>query len=218
VAVVVVIAWLAARASEYSQQLSSTRNELTQATQTVGQMQQRTAALDAEVARLRSPGRTTVILRAAAPARRGAAQDESGAWGAATWGEQPDGKTWVRLDAYGVAPAPQGKVLALWLEPAAGAPVLVTKLDPAPDGSAFAEGKDLPAVDQGKRLIVSVDDEDAKKPGQAMMQADLPKLKASQAAQAQAQPSRQGQMAAQGAVEQKAGQAPADGAAQEKPK
>jgi len=53
----------------------------------------------------------------------------------------------------------------------------VSKLDPAQDGTAFVEGKDLPAMDKGKRLFVSLDDEDAKKAGAEIFQAELPKLK-----------------------------------------
>jgi hypothetical protein len=181
VAIVVVIAWLAARASDSSQQLTNARNELAQQSQSTTQLQQRVTALDNEVARLHNPGRTTVILQVAAPTRRGVAQQESSSWAAATWGEQPDGKTWVRINAYGLAQPGQGKALALWLEPTKGEPVLVAKLDPAQDGGAFAEGKDLPAMDESKRLFVAIGDDDAKKPGQPLMQADLPKLKSTQA-------------------------------------
>ena len=48
----------------------------------------------------RDAGRTTVILQSATVGKRGKAA--SGAWGAATWGEQPDGKSWLRLNAYGL--------------------------------------------------------------------------------------------------------------------
>ena len=81
------------------------------------------------------------------------------------------------MDAYGLAPAPQGKGYDVWFEGADGNVVEVAKLDPAQDGSAFAEGKDLPGVDKGKRILVSLDEEEAKKPGTEVFQADLPKLK-----------------------------------------
>src|SRR4051794_28977639 len=84
VAAVVLIAWFAAKASAASQQLANTRAELTQQAQTETPLQQRAVVVEGDLVRLRNPGRTTVILRAAAtPARRGAAQDESAAWGAA---------------------------------------------------------------------------------------------------------------------------------------
>jgi hypothetical protein len=191
VAAVVLIAWFAARASEYSQKYSAARNELGQQAQTVTQLQQRTSALETDMNRLRNPGRTTVILRAAAaPARghKGTAQQAASGWGAATWGEQPDGKTWVRIEAYGLPQAGQGKLLDLWFEPTEGAPVLVAKLDPGQDGSAFAEGKDLPGLDAGKRLFISTDSEDAKQPGDVVAQADLPKLKGAEGQSPQAQP------------------------------
>jgi hypothetical protein len=188
VAAVVLIAWFAARASEYSQQLHNTRNELAQQTQTVTQLQQRAVVVEGDLVRLRNPGRTTVILRAPTTGRR-AAQDASTAWGAATWGEQADGKTWVRIEAYGLS-APQGKTLDLWFEPAQGAPVLASKIDPGQDGSAFAEGKDLPGLADGKRLILSADGEDAKQPGDVIAQADLPKLKGGDGPSPSAQPAK----------------------------
>ncbi|MFL5437292.1 MAG: hypothetical protein ACJ784_22485 [Myxococcales bacterium] len=182
-AVIVIVAiaaaaYFAAKASEQSQLLAGTRAEMTQNTQTISQLQSHTATLEGEVNRLRSAGRTTVILKAAAPkaSRKGAAEASS-AWAAATWGEVADGKTWVRIDAYGLAQAPQGKTYGVWFESADGSVVPVAKLDPAADGSAFAEGKDLPGIDNGKRLFASLDDEDAKKPGTEVFQADLPKLK-----------------------------------------
>jgi hypothetical protein len=175
VAAVVLIAWFAARASEYSQQLHNAHNELAQQAQTVTQLQQRAVVVEGDLVRLRNPGRTTVILRAPATGKR-AAQDASAAWGAATWGEQADGKTWVRVEAYGLS-APQGKTLNLWFEPVQGAPVLASKVDPGQDGSAFAEGKDLPGLADGKRLVLTADGEDAKQPGDVVAQADLPKLK-----------------------------------------
>jgi hypothetical protein len=183
---VVAAAYFAAKASESSQLLSGTRTEMTQQRQAVAALQTRSAALEGDLNRLRTAGRTTVILQPSAPpaAKKGkAAEAVSGAWGAATLGEQPDGKTWIRLDAYGLAQPPQGKVYELWLQTSAAAPVMVAKLDPAQDGTAFGDGKDLPAIDQGTRLFLSVDDEEAKKPGSEVFQAELPKLKASVAAQ-----------------------------------
>jgi hypothetical protein len=178
IAAIAAAAYFAAKASEQSQLLAGTRAEMTQNTQTISQLQSHTAALEGDVNRLRSAGRTTIILKAAAPkaSRKGAAEASS-AWAAATWGEDANGKTWIRTNAYGLTPPAQGKTYGVWFEAADGSVVPVAKLDPAADGSAFAEGKDLPGIEQGKRLFASLDEEDAKKPGSEIFQAELPKLK-----------------------------------------
>jgi hypothetical protein len=54
------------------------------------------------------------------------------------------------------------------------------KVEPNTDGTAFVEGKDLPGVDQGKSVLVAIDDENAKAPGQIAFQVALPKLAPSQ--------------------------------------
>ena len=176
---VIAAAYFAAKASEQSQLLAGTRAEMQQNTQAVSQLQSRAATMEGDLARLRTAGRTTVILKpAASKAARKGAEAAPTSWGAATWGEQADGKTWIRMDAYGLAQPPQGKVYGLWFEGADGSVVEVAKLDPAQDGSAFGEGKELPGVDKGKRLFVSLDEDDAKKPsGTEVFQAELPKLK-----------------------------------------
>jgi hypothetical protein len=177
IAAVIAAAYFAAKASEQSQLLAGARTEMQQNVQAVSQLQARAATLDGDLARLRTAGRTTVILKpAAAKATRKGADTASSSWGAATWGEQADGKTWIRLDAYGLGQPPQGKVYEVWFEGLDGNVVEIAKLDPAQDGSAFAEGKDLPATDKGKRIFVSLDAEEAKKPGTEVFQADLPKL------------------------------------------
>ena len=135
-------------------------------------------SLSAMVNRLRDPGRTTVILQSAATGKRG--KVAGGAWGAATWGEQTDAKSWMRLNAYGLAPAPGGKAYQFWFVSASGDSVLAGKLEPNTEGGAFVEGKDLPGVDQGKMAVVSLDDENAKTHGQPLFQAELPKLTPSQ--------------------------------------
>jgi anti-sigma-K factor RskA len=201
---VIAAAYFAAKASEQSQLLAGTRTEMTQNTQALAQIQARAATLEGDLTRLRTAGRTTVILKPAAAkaSRKGADTAASSSWGAATWGEASDGKTWVRMDAYGLAQPPQGKTYQLWFEGTGGSPVSIAKLDPAQDGSAFAEGKDLPGVDQGKRLFVSLDDEEAKKPGTEVFQAELPKLKPMASASPQPgtaqQPAQAGAAAGQG--------------------
>jgi hypothetical protein len=175
---VIAAAYFAAKASEQSQLLAGTRTEMQQNVQAVSQLQSRVATLDGDLTRLRTAGRTTVILKpAASKASRKGADTASASWGAATWGELADGKTWIRMDAYGLGQAPQGKVYQVWFEGADGSLVEIAKLDPAQDGSAFAEGKDLPATDKGKRIFVALGDEEAKKPGSEVFTADLPKLK-----------------------------------------
>ncbi|TMB27268.1 MAG: hypothetical protein E6J62_19720 [Deltaproteobacteria bacterium] len=143
IAAVIAAAYFAAKASEQSQLLAGARTEMQQNVQAVSQLQSRMATVDGDLARLRTAGRTTVILKpAASKAPRKGADTVASSWGAA------DGNV-----------------------------VEVAKLDPAQDGSAFAEGKDLPGVDKGKRILVSLDEEEAKKPGTEVFQADLPKLK-----------------------------------------
>jgi hypothetical protein len=175
---VALIAYFAAKASQAKDQLAQAQQAAQQQQQAVTQVQQKLASIDAELARLRDAGRTTVILQPAAPGKKGKAS--SAAWGAATWGEQSNGKSWVRLSAYGLGPAPSGKTYELWFVPASGDPVMAGKLDPNTDGTAFVEGKDLPGVDQGKSVLVAIDDENAKAPGQIVFQVALPKMAPSQ--------------------------------------
>jgi anti-sigma-K factor RskA len=179
VAIVVVIAvallgYFAAKASQAREQLALAQQGVQQQQQQLTQIQQRLGVLDAELNRLRDPGRTTVILQSAATGKR--AKAASAAWGAATWGEQTDAKSWMRLNAYGLTPAPAGKAYQFWFVSASGDSMLAGRLEPNTEGSAYLEGKDLPGVDQGKMALVSLDDENAKTPGQPLFQAQLPKL------------------------------------------
>jgi hypothetical protein len=174
VVAVALIAYFAAKGTQAREQSAQAQQALEQQQQQLTQVQQKLASFDTELSRLRDPGRTTVILQSAATAKRGKAA--SAAWGAATWGEQQDGKTWVRLSAYGLNAAPTGKNYDLWFVSASGDSIMVGKLEPNTDGSAFIDGKDLPAVDQGKSMLVSLDDDNAKTPGQVIFQAPLPKL------------------------------------------
>jgi cell division protein FtsB len=190
VAIVIVIAiallaYFAAKASQAREQLALAEQGSQQQQQQVTQIQQRLGVLDAELNRLRDPGRTTVILQSAATGKR--TKEASAAWGAATWGEQTDAKSWMRLNAYGLAPAPAGKAYQFWFVSASGDSMLAGKLDANIEGSAFVEGKDLPGVDQGKMALVSLDDENAKTHGQPLFQAQLPKLTPSQHASPPAQ-------------------------------
>jgi anti-sigma-K factor RskA len=184
VVVAALLAYFAARASQANDQLAAGRRDAEQQQQQVAQMQQRLGQLDAELNRLRSPGRTTVILQAASAPKRG--QKAAAAWGAATWGEQGDGKTWVRLNAYGLQEPGSGKTYALWFQAASGDAMPAGKLELDGEGNAHLEAKDLPGVDQGKQLVVSLDDENAKTAGQTLISAQLPKLTPGQHAPQQA--------------------------------
>ena len=179
VVAVALIAYFAAKGTQAREQVAQAEQAAQQAQQVLTQAQQKLAAVDAELAKFRDAGRTTVILQSTSTGKRGKAS--STAWGAATWGEQQDGKSWLRLSAYGLGAAPAGKTYDLWFGSASGDSMLVGKLDPNTDGTAFVDGKDLPAVDQGKSVLVSLDDEGAKTPGgQVVFQASLPKLAPSQ--------------------------------------
>lgn len=171
---VALLAYFAAKATQAREQVAQAQQAVQQQQQQLTQQQQRLGVLEGELNQLRDPGRTTVILQPAGGGKRGSAA--SSAWGAAIWGEQPDGKSWMRLNAYGLAPAPAGKVYQIWFVSAGGDSVAVGKLDPGAEGSASGEGKDLPGLDQGKMALVSLDDENAKTHGQPLFQAALPKL------------------------------------------
>ena len=179
VVAVALIAYFAAKNTQAREELAQTQQSAQQNQQALAQLQQKVSSMDADFTRLRDPGRTTVILQSAAAGKRGKAPSGA-AWGAATWGEQADGKSWMRLNAYGLAPAPSGKTYDFWFVSATGDSIQVGKLDPNIDGSASVEGRDLPGVDQGKSVLVSLDDDNAKSPGQPLFQAALPKLTPSQ--------------------------------------
>ena len=209
IAIVVVVAvgllaYFAAKATQAREQVALGQQSLQQQQQQLTQVQQRFGQIEAELNRLRDPGRTTVILQSAGAGKRGKAA--SSAWGAATWGEQPDGKSWMRLNAYGLAPAPAGKVYRFWFVSASGDSVLVGKVEPNTEGNSEAEGKDLPGVDQGKMAVVSLDEENAKTHDQPLFQAALPKLTPSQ----HAAPAPQAQAEAKAGAQTESGaQAPA---------
>lgn len=177
VALVVLMAWLAARASSRQAQLESLQRDAAASQQTLSAAQKQVQTVQSQLELLRDPGRTTVVLQSTAPAgrmKKGAVANSS--WGAAAWGES-NGKSWVRLDAYGLVNPPQGKALMVWFAPLQGAPVALGKLEPSPSGTAQLEAKDLPGVDQGKRLFASLEAENAKAPaGPVLFAADLPKL------------------------------------------
>jgi len=178
VAMVALVAYFAAKGTQAREQFAQAQQAVQQQQQMLASLQQRVGGYEAQLNQLRDPGRTTVILQAPAAPKKGS--PASTAWGAAIWGEQPDGKTWMRLNAYGLTPAPAGKVYQFWFVSASGDSILVGKVDPNTDGSANVEGKDLPGVDQGRSAMVTLDDENAKTHGQPLFQGALPKLKPEQ--------------------------------------
>ena len=196
VAIIALLAYLASALTSSSEKLAAAQRENEASRQSVEGFQKQSAQLQAENVLLKNAGRTTVMLEAAKPAvpavkgnkKTAEAPAPATAWAAATWGEAVDGKTWMRVSAYGLPASADSKAYHLWFTPLNGAPVDAGKLDPAADGSAFAMMKDLPAVDQGKSLAVSLDEEGAKAPGTALMSAQLPTLKPSAAPKSAAAP------------------------------
>ena len=184
VAAIALLAYLASRLTSSSTMLAAAQRENEASQQSVAAAQKRAAQLETDSTMLKSAGRTTVTLESAdkaePAAKKGAsAPAAAAAWAAATWGETAEGKSWLRVSAYGLQAPPEGKSYGVWFTPVSGEPVLTGRLDPAADGSAFVMAKDLPAVDQGKLVSVSLDQESAKAPGTALMSAQLPSLKVS---------------------------------------
>jgi hypothetical protein len=199
VAIVGLVAYLASRLSSYSQRAIAAEHDASQYREQVTAITKQVGDLQKDVTLARSPGRTTVILEAAQPAKpqggkkKATAPSTSGAWAAVTWGELPSGKTWLRVNAYGLAPSLEGgKAYHVWMQPQSGDPVDVGVLEADQNGSGFAMKSDLPAIDQGKSVMLTVDAQDAKRPGDTIARADLPKLKPTAAAESpQAQPGEQ---------------------------
>ena len=109
-------------------------------------------------------------------------------WAAVTWGELPAGKSWMRVNAYGLNQNLEtGKAYHVWMQPAAGDPVDVGALDVDQNGSGFGMKSDLPGIDQGKGVMLTIDASGSKQPGEVVARADLPKLQPTMAAAAQGQ-------------------------------
>ncbi|HYV67689.1 MAG TPA: anti-sigma factor [Myxococcales bacterium] len=174
VVAVAVVAYFAAKATQAQEKLAQVQQSVQQQQQMLTSLQQRVGGYETELNRVRDPGRTTIILQPIAVSKKGSAA--SSAWGAATWGEQTDGKSWMRLNAYGLQPPPAGKIYQLWFVSASGDSIPVGKVEPNTDGNSYLEGKDLPAMDQGKTAMVAIDDPSSKTHGQPLFQAALPKL------------------------------------------
>ena len=191
VAFVALIAYLASRLSSYSQRADVAERDTNQYRDQVTAITKQVGDLQKDVTLARSPGRTTVILEVAQPAKaqggkkKAAATSTGGAWAAVTWGELPSGKTWMRVNAYGLAPSLEGgKANHVWMEPQSGDPVDIGVVEADQNGSGFAMKSDLPAIDQGKSVMLTTDAQDAKRPGDVIARADLPKLKPTAIAEA----------------------------------
>src|SRR2546426_2932904 len=101
----------------------------------------------------------------------------------------------MRVNAYGLSPSLEGgKAYHVWMQPQSGDPVDIGVLEADQNGSGFAIKLDLPPIDQGKSVMLTMDAQDAKRAGDVVASADLPKLKPTPTAappQAQAQPGEQ---------------------------
>jgi hypothetical protein len=179
-AFIALIGYLASSLSSYSQKASVAERDANQYRDQLTAMSKQVGDLQKEVSLDRSPGRTTVILQAAEPkAKKGAAEPAAKAWAAVSWGELPDGKSWMRVNAYGLSENLEGgKTWHLWMQPQTGDPVDIGPLDVDRNGSGFAMKSELPGIDQGKGVMLTTDPPNAKQPGDVLAKADLPKLQA----------------------------------------
>ena len=185
VAIVALLGYLASNISSSSQRAMSAERDVGQAREQMAGLTKQITALQKDDAIAKSPGRTTIILDPAAATtgkagkkKAAAANDTSKAWAAATWGELPDGKTFLRVNAYGLLENREsGKDFHVWFQPQSGNPVDVGALEPDQNGNGFAMNIELPAIDQGKQVMLTADAQGSKQPGDVLAKADLPKLK-----------------------------------------
>jgi hypothetical protein len=195
VAFAALLAYLASSLSSSSQKARSAERDANQYRDQVTAMSKQVSDLQNEVTLTRSPGRTTVVLESSEPApaaRKGkakaAAAPASRAWAAVTWGELPNGKSWMRVNAYGLQQTlDQNKSYHVWMQPTSGDPVDVGSLEVDQNGGGFAMKSDLPAIDQGKAVMLTTDAANTKQPGDTIAKADLPKLQPTMKAQPQEQ-------------------------------
>jgi len=188
------IAYLASSLSSYSQKASTAERDANQYREQVAAMGKQVGDLQKDLSLARSPGRTTVIVEAAQPAKakKGAAPSSDRSWAAVTWGELPTGKSWMRVNGYGLSQKlDAGKAYHLWMAPQTGDPVDVGVIETDQNGSGFVMKSDLPGVDQGKAVMLTIDPQDAKQPGEVVAKADLPKLQPTMTALPQPQDTQQ---------------------------
>jgi len=185
VALIAGLAWFASRSTSLERDRMVAQNEAQTSREAAEKAQKQSVALLFDNNVLMSAGRTTVVLEApAAPAKQGrgkakSAESDSRAqgWAAATWGEAEPGKSFIKLNAYGLKAAPNGQAYLAWFQPKTGDPVAMGRLEPGTDGSAALLAKSLPAFDQGKAVMVSLQAADAKAPEAPLLSAQLPELK-----------------------------------------
>jgi anti-sigma-K factor RskA len=191
VAVVALVGFLASRLSTYSQKASLAERDAGQYHDQLTAMSKQIGDLQKEVTLDRTPGRTTVILEAAAEpkGKKGAAVSPAAkSWAAVTWGELPNGTSWMRVNAYGLPQSLEGgKAFHVWMTPQTGDPVDVGALDVDQNGSGFAMKSDLPGIDKGKAVMLTTDPANSKQPGDAIAKADLPTLQPTMTAAPKAQ-------------------------------
>src|SRR6266481_4827253 len=155
---VALLGYLASSVSSSSQRANAAERDANQYRDQVAAMGKQVGDLQKDVALLRSPGRTTVILQVPAPTGKKAPATDSKTWAAATWGELPNGKTWMRASAYGLSQElGSGKAYRVWMQPASGDPVDIGALEADSNGDGSAMKADLPAIDQGKAVILTID-------------------------------------------------------------
>jgi hypothetical protein len=188
------VAYLASSVSTSEQKAIAARKEADQAREQTASLLKQQSHMQADLALARDPGRVAVILRAqqpekAAKGKKVQAASPSSTWAAATWGESGDGRTWMRVDAYGLSEHPEdGGNYHAWMMPASGDPIDLGAFDTNPNGSGFLMTTNLPPIDQGKSIALSIDT-GAKQMGKVVAQADLPKLQPMHNAAPQATPS-----------------------------
>jgi hypothetical protein len=173
------IAYLASSLSSYSQRAQTSERDANQYREQVTGLGKQIGDLQKDISLARSPGRTTIVLEAAQPAKakKGAAPAERRSWATVTWGELPSDKSWMRVNAYGLSQKLEGgKAYHVWMAPQTGDPVDVGSIDLDQNGSGYAMKSDLPGVDHGKAVMLTIDAQDAKQPGEVVAKADLPKL------------------------------------------
>jgi hypothetical protein len=179
VAFVALLGYLASKLSSSEQRAMSAEKDTVQTREQLQGLTRQIGSLQKDNALAKSPGRVTLIVEPQDKKAKGTA------WAAVTWGELPDGKSFLRANAYGLGTKPEGgKAYHLWFTPQTGDPIDLGALDPDSDGDAFVMVGALPAVDQGKAVVLTTDTPGAKQPGDVIASAELPKLKPQHAAPA----------------------------------
>jgi len=178
---VALLAYLASSISSSSQRAAAAERDANQYREQLTAMGKQVGDLQKDVTLSKSPGRTTVILEAAVPAtpgkKKAAPLAGPKSWAAVTWGELPSGKSWMRVNAYGLSQSlDAGKTYHVWLQPADGDPADVGALDVDQNGSGFGMSAELPGIDHGKGVMLTIDASGSKQPGEVVARAELPKL------------------------------------------